>query len=144
VRIIVIAVPALVACYTYRPLPTATPEPGTRVSVDLTDAGSVQLTNQLGPEVTQVQGEVLGVDSTALHLALLSTANRRGIEADWQREPVSIPTNAFGSLEQRRLSVGGTALFGGLALGGLYAMYRLLGGAGIFEGNAGHESSGGS
>ena len=54
--IIIIAVPALVACYTYRPLPTATPEPGTRVSVDLTDAGSVELSNQ--PATVPVPGRM--------------------------------------------------------------------------------------
>jgi hypothetical protein len=102
------------------------------------------MTSQLGPGVTQVQGEVLPSDSTALRLAILTTANSRGIESDWSREPVAIPVNALGRLEQRKLSYGQTALAGGLAITGLYAMYRLLGGPGIFEGSAGHGSSEGS
>jgi len=131
-------------CYTYRPLPATGPETGQRVSAELTDQGSIDMSSQLGPGVTQVQGEVLPSDSTALRLAILMTANNRGIESDWQREPIAIPTNALGRLEQRKLSYGQTALAGGLAIGGLYAMYRLLGGPGIFEGSAGHGSSEGS
>jgi hypothetical protein len=131
-------------CYTYQPLPTTPPEPGTRISAELTDQGSIDMSSQLGPEVAEVQGEVIQSDSTALRLAILGTANRRGIESDWQREQVAIPVNALGRLQERKLSVGGTALVGGLAIGGLYAMYRLLGGPAIFEGSAGHGSSGGS
>jgi hypothetical protein len=43
-------------------------------------------------------------------------------------------------LQQRRLSVGGTGLLGGVTAVGLYAIYRLLGGSAIFEGggNTGH------
>ncbi len=140
----ILLVPLMVGCYTYRPLPSTPPQTGSRVSAELTDQGSIDLSSQLGPEVTQVEGEVLPSDSTALRLAILTTANRRGIESDWQREQVAIPVNALGRLEQRKLSVGGTALAGGLAIGGLYAMYRLLGGAAIFEGSAGHGSSEGS
>jgi len=102
------------------------------------------MSSQLGPGVTQVQGEVLPSDSIALRLAILTTANNRGIESDWQKEEVAIPMNALGRLDQRKLSVSQTALAGGLAITGLYAMYRLLGGPGIFEGSAGHGSSEGS
>ena len=143
-RHVLLVIPLVVGCYTYRPLPSTPPAAGTRVSAELTDQGSVDLSPQLGAEVTEVRGEVVQADSTALRLAILTTANRRGIEADWQREQVAIPVNALGRLEQRKLSVGGTALAGGLVLGGLYAMYRLLGGPAIFEGSAGHGSSGGS
>lgn len=143
-RAVILLVPLIVGCYTYRPLPSTPPPAGTRVSAQLTDQGSLDLSSQLGAETTELTGEVVGADSTALRLAILTTANRRGIESDWQREQVAIPVNALGRLEERRLSIGGTALASGLALGGLYAMYRLLGGPGIFEGSAGHGSSGGS
>lgn len=143
-RTLLCLIPLIAGCYTYQPLPRTPPAPGTRVSAELTDQGSIDMSSQLGPEVAQVNGEVIEADSTALRLAILGTANRRGIESDWQREQVAIPVNALGRLEQRKLSVGGTALAGGLAIGGLYAMYRLLGGPAIFEGSAGHGSSGGS
>ena len=143
-RTMVLLVPLIAACYTYQPLPTTPPASGTRVSAELTDQGSIDLTPQLGPEVAEVKGEVIHMDSTALRLAILGTANRRGIETDWQREQVAIPVNALGRLEQRKLSVGQTALASGLALGGLYAMYRLLGGPAILQGSEGHGSSGGS
>jgi len=144
VRTEIMLVLLIVGCYTYRPLPSTPPETGSRVSAELTDQGSIEMTSQLGPGVTQVQGEVLPSDSIALRLAILTTANNRGIESDWQREQVAIPVNALGRLEQRKFSVSQTALAGGLAITGLYAMYRLLGGPGIFEGSAGHGSSEGS
>lgn len=143
-RSTLLLVPLIAGCYTYKPLPSTGPATGTRVSAELTDQGSIDMSSQLGPGVTQVQGEVLPSDSTSLRLAILTTANNRGIESDWQREQVAIPVNALGRLEQRKLSYGQTALAGGLAITGLYAMYRLLGGPGIFEGSAGHGSSEGS
>jgi hypothetical protein len=143
-RTVLLLLPLMAACYTYKPLPSTGPETGTRISAELTDQGSIDMSSQLGPGVTQVQGEVLPSDSIALRLAILTTANNRGIESDWQREQVAIPVNALGRLEQRKFSVSQTALAGGLAITGLYAMYRLLGGPGIFEGSAGHGSSEGS
>jgi len=143
-RTILLLLPLMAGCYTYKPLPATGPETGTRISAELTDQGSIDMSSQLGPGVTQVQGEVLPSDSIALRLAILTTANNRGIESDWQREQVAIPVNALGRLEQRKFSVSQTALAGGLAITGLYAMYRLLGGPGIFEGSAGHGSSEGS
>ena len=143
-RTILLLLPLMAGCYTYKPLPSTGPETGTRISAELTNQGSIDMSSQLGPGVTQVQGEVLPSDSIALRLAILTTANNRGIESDWQREQVAIPVNALGRLEQRKFSVSQTALAGGLAITGLYAMYRLLGGPGIFEGSAGHGSSEGS
>ena len=143
-RTILLLLPLMAGCYTYKPLPSTGPETGTRISAELTDQGSIDMSSQLGPGVTQVQGEVLPSDSIALRLAILTTANNRGIESDWQREQVAIPVNALGRLEQRKFSVSQIALAGGLAITGLYAMYRLLGGPGIFEGSAGHGSSEGS
>jgi hypothetical protein len=143
-RTVLLLLPLMAGCYTYKPLPSTGPETGSRISAELTDQGSIDMSSQLGPGVTQVQGEVLPSDSIALRLAILTTANNRGIESDWQREQVAIPVNALGRLEQRKFSVSQTALAGGLAITGLYAMYRLLGGPGIFEGSAGHGSSEGS
>jgi hypothetical protein len=128
-------------CYTYRPLPTAEPVAGTRVSAELTAEGARQLSGKIGPAVEHVEGQVLRVDSTTIELSVLQVQGVRGWQTDWNGEPVTIPRAAVAGLQQRRFSLGGTGFVGGVVAGGVYAIYRLLGGPGIFEG--GGRGSGG-
>jgi hypothetical protein len=124
----------LCGCYTYRPLATPEPVAGTRVSAELTNEGSQNLSGKIGPAVEHVEGEVLRVDAAGIELSVLQVEGFRGVQSDWRGEPVFIPRTAVAGWQQRRLSVGGTGFVGGLVLGGVYAMYRLLGGPGIFQG----------
>jgi hypothetical protein len=130
-------------CYTYRPLGTPAPAPGTRVSAELTGDGARELSGQVGPEVEHVEGEVVAVDSSGVQLAVRQIESTRGIQSDWNGENVTIPRSAVSGWQQRRLSVGGTGFLGGLVAGGLYAMYRLLGGPGLINGRGGGTGSGG-
>jgi hypothetical protein len=130
-------------CYTYRPLSTAQPAPGTRVSAELTGDGARELSGQVGPEVAHVEGEVLVVDSNGVEIAVRQIETTRGIQSDWKGEKVTIPSSAVSGWQQRRLSVGGTGFLGGLVAGGLYAMYRLLGGPGLIDGRGGGTGPGG-
>jgi hypothetical protein len=124
-------------CYTYRPLTTAEPTPGSRVSAELTDEGARELSGTIGPAIEHVEGEVLRVDSTAIELSVRQVEAARGWQTDWSGEPVRIPRKAVSGLQQRQFSLGGTGFVGGVVVGGLYAIYRLLGGPGIFEGGGG-------
>jgi hypothetical protein len=128
---------ALCGCYTYRPLTSPEPLAGTRVSAELTPDGSRDLSGQIGPAVEHVEGQVLRVDSAGIQLSVLQVEGFRGIQSDWNGEPVLIPRTAVAGWQQRRLSVGGTGFVGGLVMGGMYAMYRLLGGPQLFEGGRG-------
>jgi hypothetical protein len=132
----------LCGCYTYRPLISPEPVAGTRVSAELTAKGSQDLTGEIGPAIEHVEGEVLRVDSAGIEMSVLQVEGFKGIQSDWNGEPVVIPRTAVAGWQQRRLSVGGTGFVGGLALGGLYAVYRLLGGPGIFQGGGGGGGSG--
>jgi hypothetical protein len=133
----------LAGCYTYRPLADPAPPPGQRVSAQLTTEGSRELTGQIGPEVLHVEGQVVSADSTGLDLEVLEIESYRGIRSDWHGEHVKLPRQALAGLQERRLSVGGTTLLGGVLAGGLYAVYRLLGGGGLFEGGTGQAGGGG-
>jgi hypothetical protein len=126
----------LVGCYTYRPLNTQ-PEPGTQVSAELTNDGARELSGQVGPEVEHLEGKVLAVDSNGVQMAIRQVETTRGIQSDWNGETVVIPKAAVSGWQQRRLSVGGTGFLGGLAAGGLYALYRLIGGPGLISGRGG-------
>lgn len=128
---------ALSACYTYRPLPSPEPAPGDRVSAQLTMEGSRELAGQIGPDVLHVEGDVLGLDSTGLNLEVREIESYRGIRSGWGGERLHVPRQAVAGMQQRKLSVGGTGLLAGVLTAGLYAVYRVLGGPGLFEGGNG-------
>ncbi len=125
------------ACYTYRPLETTEPEPGQRVSAQLTTEGSRDLTGQIGPEVLHVEGDVVEADSAGLDLDVQEIENYRGIRSDWHGEHVRLPREAVAGMQQRHISVGGTGLMGGALAAGLYLVYRVLSGGTSSEGSSG-------
>jgi hypothetical protein len=137
-----VSVLLLAGCYTYRPLPTADPDPGDRVSAQLTTEGSRDLTTQVGPEVLHVEGDVLNADSAGLNLEVHEIESYRGIRSSWHGEHVLLPRQALAGIQERKLSVGGTAVLGGVLAAGLYAVYQLLGGSSMFEGGNGQAGSG--
>jgi hypothetical protein len=50
---------------------------------------------------------------------------------------VLLPRQALAGIQERKLSVGGTAVLGGVLAAGLYAVYRMLGGGSGTEGGNG-------
>jgi hypothetical protein len=123
----------LAGCYTYRPLPSvdaAMPAPGTQVEVRLTTAGAAALANQVGPDVLYLEGLLVAADSSALTLKMTRSETARRVSAEWKGEQVTLAREHIASVGARKLSVGATALLGGLAGGGLVAAYALLGGSG--------------
>jgi len=128
---------ALAACYTYQPIAAPAPRVGSRISVQLSDDGSRTLGGQIGPDVLHVEGNVLDVDSGALSLSVRQVENGHGIQNAWNGERVAVPRRFVVGIQQRRLSTGGTALLGGVAGLAMFALYRMLGGGGLFEGNSG-------
>lgn len=133
---------ALAGCYTYRPVSTAPPAQGTRISAQLTGQGSVDMASQIGPDILHVEGDVVDADSAGLELVVREVESFRGIRSGWQGEHVRIPSEAVAGLQVRRLSLGGTSLMGGVMVAGLYAIYRVLGGPGLLEGNDGQAGGG--
>ena len=126
-------------CYTYRPLGSvevAMPPPGDRVEARLTTAGSAMLASQVGPDVLLLEGHVVSADSAGLTLAVTRSETARRIGTEWRGEHVTLPRADVASLRERKLSVGATALFGGLAGGGLVGIAALLGTGGA-SGTAG-------
>ncbi len=142
-RVVLSVALALTACYTYRPLTTPEPVAGSRVSAQLTGAGSQELAGEIGPDVLHVEGKVLHVDSTGLDLEVREIESYRGIRSDWNGEQVRLPRVAVAGIQERKLSPGGTGIMGGAIVAGLYAIYRVLGGPGLFEGNPGQGAGGG-
>jgi hypothetical protein len=75
-------------------------------------------------------------------LAVRQVESYRGIQSDWNGEKVRLPRAAIAGMQQRRLSVGGTGVLSGVLLIGAYAIYRVLGGPGLIEGNDGQGAGG--
>jgi hypothetical protein len=135
----------LAGCYSYRPMPAVdavVPTPGTQVEARLTTAGAADLALQVGPDVLRVQGQVVSADSSGVTLAVTRVETARHIGSDWKGEHVLLPRADIASLRTRKLSVGATALFGGLAGGGLAAAFALIGGTGSSSGVTSPGSSG--
>ena len=143
IRVVLSVAVSLMGCYTYRPLSTTLPEPGTRVSAQLSGSGSQELAGQIGSDVLHVEGEVIDADSAGLDLVVLEIESFRGIRSDWKGEQVRLPRESVVGMQERRLSIGGTGLMGGVMAAGLYAIYRVLGGPGLFEGTPGQSGGGG-
>jgi hypothetical protein len=127
----------LTACYTYRPSDGPVPAVGARVSLELTAEGTSALARELGPSPARVDGVLLGVDSIGPSLAVHDVENSRGEQARWNGEKVRVPRQLIAAVEERRLSMTQTGMIAGLAVGGLYAASRLLGGSGTLGGAAG-------
>src|SRR5437879_9052420 len=73
-----VAALSLSACYTYLPLETPEPGPGTRVLAEITDAGSARLGEYVGRGADAVEGSVVTVSDTAIALAVSSVRARDG------------------------------------------------------------------
>lgn len=106
-------------CYRYEPLTTASPAPGTYLSVTLSDAGSAALARSLGPDALVVHGRYLDGDAQSLRISVSSVETKGGVALSWQGEPVVLPADAVASLDTRRLAKGRTALLVGVGAGGL-------------------------
>jgi hypothetical protein len=127
----------LTACYTYRPSDGPVPAVGSHVWLELNSQGTSALARELGPSPARVDGIVLGVDSIGPRLAVRGVENGRGEQARWNGEQVRVPRQLIAAVEERRLSMTQTGMIAGLAVGGLYAASRLLGGSGTLGGAVG-------
>jgi hypothetical protein len=127
----------LTACYTYRPSDGPVPAVGSHVSVQLNNEGTSALARELGPNPARVDGVLLGVDSIGPRLAVHDVENGHGEQARWNGEQVRVPRQLIAAVEERRLSITQTGVLAGLAVGGLYAASRLLGGSGTLGGAVG-------
>ena len=79
--ILIAAACLLGGCYNYDPLITASPEPGTYVSLSLTDAGSQELARYLGPNVFIVRGRYLQHGDGGLLVSVASVELKLGNES---------------------------------------------------------------
>jgi hypothetical protein len=119
----------LCGCYTYVPLATPAPQPGTRVSADLTRDGTDSLAAYLGRNVDNVDGRVVTAGDGALALSVVSVSTTTGESNFWQGETVTIPQSMISRLSERRLARGSTVLLTGGVIVLFVAAIKAFGGA---------------
>src|SRR5437899_11133106 len=84
----------LVGCHSYVPLTTPIPLPGTYVAATLTEAGSAQVSSQLGPDAGVVRGRLLDDGQAGMTVSVQSVGLRRGAELGGRGEAATPPQAA--------------------------------------------------
>lgn len=127
-RIAPFAMLLLCACYVTTPVPSApAPVPGTKLHVQLTDAGSASLAQYLGPNVNYVDGRLLGQSDTAMSLSVSGLTFRSGEEQYWKGENVSLPHSAIATIQQKKVSWWRSSLLAGGIIAGLTSIGLIAG-----------------
>jgi hypothetical protein len=130
----------LCGCYESVPIEINRIEPGTKIRVTLTDAGTDSLARYLGPGVQQVDGKLISTTDSRLSLGVSSVAMRSGQDQFWKGETVAIPRSALATVQQRKLNKPKSLLLGGALIAAL-ASLRLsgvVGGNSSGSGGTGH------
>lgn len=102
-------------CYTVEPLVTAS-RPGQELVVQISDAGSTQLAQYLGPGVSVINGRFINTVGDTLKVAVSSTEMRTGDVHFWQGEEISITKNLVATLSEKKLSPVRSILAAGAAI----------------------------
>jgi hypothetical protein len=122
----------LAGCYTLQPARGTTPEAGTQVAFDLTDAGRAALGPRIGPEIAQIEGRVVGKEEGEYILAVSQVRLLRGGVQVWTGEQVRIKPEYVGPPYVRRFDTVRSVAVGGTVVGGFAAFLitRALSGKG--------------
>src|SRR5882762_12028580 len=96
--------PILAGCYTYLPVATLQPAPGTNLSLVLSDEGRMQSMRQVGPYALRIEGELLQATSDDLVLAVSDVVDIRGTHSKWTGESLSLPRSYVTMAYQKQFS----------------------------------------
>ena len=122
IAILVLFAFTLAGCYRSVPIAQPTIAPQTRVKLELTDRGSLELGPRIGNIIASVEGTVVESNDSTLTLALTLATDRRGIEATWRGEVVQFPRDYVARVSERKISKSRSWLLAaGIAAGALAA-----------------------
>jgi hypothetical protein len=127
---LVALLPALGACYEYRPIETQTPPAGEEVALQITDQGRVSLSQRFGPGLAEIQGRMVSMQGSEYVINVYRVAQIGGETAAWSGESTRIDRSFVGSVKGRQISGLRTTLFAVVAgAAGYYLVSRTLGGS---------------
>lgn len=104
-----------------QPLRGAEPQLGTQVAFDVNDAGRLALGGTMGPEIGQVEGQLVEKNGGTYLLAVSTTRLLRGGEQVWSGEQVRLKSEYLGPAYERRFSLGKSIALGVVSVGGFGA-----------------------
>ena len=128
----------LCACYESVPIELARVQPGTKLRVSLTDAGSDSLARYLGPGVETIDGKLIATTDSGVSISVSQVAMRSGQDQFWKGETVVIPRYSLSTVQARRINKPKSLLLGGVLIAAL-ASLRL---SGVVGGNGGGRGTG--
>lgn len=91
-------------CYSYSPLPTLTPAPGSRVALVLSDQGRVGMASSIGPGVARVEGSLLEASDSAYRLQVSDVYGIDGKHSQWTAETVLVRRDYVANTLERHFS----------------------------------------
>jgi hypothetical protein len=104
---------ALAGCYSYTPLATPSPVPGSKVALVLSDVGRVGLGPQVGPGTSRLEGTIVGASDTGYVLSVSDVFGIGGSHAQWAGETVYVQKAFVANSMERRFSRGRTMFMAG-------------------------------
>jgi len=107
----IVSVLLLCGCYTYRNTAVSDAALMTPVRVELTDDGSQELTRQVGPRGSMIEGVVTAKSDSALVFNVTALTRMNGVEETWHGEHVTVPTSGVSRIQRRKFSPLNTGLF---------------------------------
>ena len=106
-------------CYTSRPVTgEVAPLVGTRVELELNDAGRTALGVMMGPEIDRIDGTLLEKDTVGMRVSVKHVFGLRGSVQVWSDEIVRIEDRYVRTLSERRFSRGRSVAMGVVGVGG--------------------------
>jgi len=114
--------PVVAGCYTYTPIATLQPAPGSNLSLVLSDEGRMQSMRQVGPYAMRIEGELLSATPEDLVLAVSDVVDIRGTHSKWTGESVSLPRSYVMMTYQKQFSRSKTVLVATAVAGGIVAI----------------------
>jgi hypothetical protein len=112
--------PALQACYEYRPMATVTPPVGETVAFQFTDQGRASLAERFGPGLSEIQGRVVSNQGPEYVVNVYRVSHIGGASAAWSGEESRINRSLVAGIKGRRLSPTRTALLSAVSATALY------------------------
>src|SRR5262249_12901800 len=109
-------------CYSYRPIATPEPAPGTNLSLILNDEGRMQTTHQVGPYAMRIEGELVQATPDDFVLAVTDVVDIRGTRSKWTGESASLPRSYVMMAYQKQFSRSRTVVLAAAVAGGIVAL----------------------
>lgn len=108
---------SLVGCYTLQPTSAPAPVLGQRMAFDVNDAGRAALGGSMGPEIGQIEGQLVQQNPSEYIVAVTTVRFLRGGEQPWSGETVHLKSEYVTQTYVRRFAAGRTIALGALGAG---------------------------